>query len=240
MNKIAITSDVDWAPEPVLEYMISLFEARGIKCTFFCTHYSEVLLNADRNLFELAIHPNFNPLLDGKAGNSDEVLDKILAIYPESRGVRSHSMLQSTGLINLFSRKGLIYESNHFLPYHKNISPFLLWNGMVRLPYIWEDDIHWLYGNSFADLKINLNEPGMKIFDFHPIHIYLNTTNEEHYLNAKPFYQQPLELQRFRNSGKDIKGAKDALEKLFQTIEGKGLHTFLLKEIAAEVQKTTI
>ncbi|MDZ4809702.1 MAG: hypothetical protein SGI96_15750 [Bacteroidota bacterium] len=234
MDKIAITSDVEWAPEPVIKYMISLFEERNVKCTFFCTHYSEVLLNANKQLFELAIHPNFNPLLQGQAGTSEKIIDNLLSIYPMAKGVRSHSMLQSTGLLSQFAQKGLIYESNHFLPYHTNVSPFLLWNGMVRLPYVWEDDVHWLYGNSFDDLKINIELSGLKILDFHPIHIYLNTVNEDHYLSAKQFYQQPVELAKLRNDGAIKKGAKDALEKLFREIETNELQTFFLHEIATE------
>lgn len=236
LDRVAITADVDWAPDAVIKYMISLFETKKIRCTFFCTHFSEVLLSADKELFELAIHPNFNPLIEGQVGTTDKIIDNLMSIYPHAKGVRSHCMFQSTGILNQFANRGLIYESNHFLPYHTNVSPFLLWNGMVRLPYIWEDDIHWSYGNNFDNLNINLKDSGLKIFDFHPIHIYLNTTNGDHYLRAKKFYQNPAELQEFRNDGMHVKGAKDALMKLFQEIEEKQLETFKLIEIASEIK----
>lgn len=236
INKIAITADIDWAPEPVIEHMVTLFESRKMKCTFFCTHFSEVLLGANKELFELAIHPNFNPLIEGQNGSSVEIIDNLMSIYPDAKGVRSHCMLQSTKILNQFAEIGLLYESNHFLPYHTNVSAFLLWNGMIRLPYIWEDDIHWSYGYNFNSLGVDLNDHGLKIFDFHPIHIYLNTTNGDHYLRAKIFYQNPTELQKFRNDGMQVKGAKDVLMKLFQEIEDNRLETFKLTEIVSEIK----
>ena len=37
------TSDIDWAPEAVIEDTIELFNKYGVKCTFFCTHKSAVI-----------------------------------------------------------------------------------------------------------------------------------------------------------------------------------------------------
>lgn len=241
MNKIAITADIDWAPEELLEYTISLLESFNVKCTFFCTHHSPVLLSANKELFELAIHPNFNPLLQGREGPSpDKIIDDLLALYPDAKGIRSHSMMQSSALLNLFAKKGFVYESNHFLPYHTNVYPFLLWNGMVRLPYVWEDDIHYMYGNKFDELKIDLDEPGMKIFDFHPTHLYINTNTEDHYLKAKPYYHDPAELWKLRNDGMQEKGAEDALVKLCSEIKEKNMDTFTLQELAGVFQATQL
>jgi len=227
---IAITSDIDWAPEEVIYDMVQIFESYGIKCTFFCTHYSKCLESADKNLFELAIHPNFNPLLNGYSSSVEKILEDILNIYPNSKGVRSHSMLQSSGLLNLFSERGLIYESNYFLPYYKNVQPILLWNNMLRLPYIWEDDVHWLYNRSFEKMDIDLQAKGLKIFNFHPIHIFLNTLGQKHYLQAKEFYHNPEKLLDFRNNGQ-IKGTRDALIHLLDYLKTNQENTYTLYEI---------
>src|SRR6266542_3007142 len=100
---IAFTSDIDWAPEKLIDFTLGLFEEYKVKATLFATHRSSEIIGCNKNIFETAIHPNFNPLLDGKGGSVDEVLDKILAIYPDAKGVRSHCMLQSFPLLNKFA-----------------------------------------------------------------------------------------------------------------------------------------
>ena len=52
-------------------------------------------------------------------------IDKLLNIFPESKGVRSHSMTSSTKLLYQFKDLGLAYDSNIFFPYNWSISPFL-------------------------------------------------------------------------------------------------------------------
>ncbi len=231
--------DVDWAPEEVIEYALSLFENENIPCTIFCTHRSAVLENSNKELFELGIHPNFNPLLSGGGGSAEQVLDDLLKIFPDAKGVRSHSMTQSTPLLGMFAQRGLTYESNYFIPYSENIHPIMLWNGMIRLPYIWEDDIQWMYGKKFDDINIDFNAPGMKIFDFHPVHLFLNTVNEQHYLEAKPHYQNAKELILHRNNGDSVKGAKDALMLIFREIKTHGITPLKLSEVADTFKYST-
>lgn len=215
-DEIAITCDIDWAPEAIIEDTLRIFEDYQVKCTLFATHQSEALNNCNRDLFEIAIHPNFNPLLEGRSqASASEVLGEILELYPEATGVRSHSMTQNSTLLQLFADRGLRYDANHFLPYHTHVRPYKLWTGMIRLPYIWEDDIHWAYGRDFEDLGINLDQKGLKIFDFHPIHIFLNTENQARYLGAKPYYQEPEDLKNFINPGS---GARTALIKLCEQL----------------------
>jgi hypothetical protein len=227
---IALTADIDWAPEEVIEEFKRLLESHNIKCTLFCTHKSEAINSLNPDLFELGIHPNFNPILEGKGGNINEVIDELMKMYPNAKGIRSHSLLQSSALLNLFAKKGFQYESNEFVPYAKNVTPSLLWNGLVRLPFIWEDDIHWMYSKKFDDLDVDLASPGLKIFNFHPVHVFLNTTDGNHYEQAKQFYQHPAELRKFRNSGSK-KGVYDALSTLINEITSQGLTTYKLSEI---------
>jgi hypothetical protein len=227
---IAITVDIDWAPEEVIEDTISFFKESNIKCTFFCTHKSHILERADKNLFELSIHPNFNFLLEGKVGTAEKIIDDLLNIFPESIGIRSHSLMQSSVLLNLFAKKGMKYECNQFLPYARNVQPTVLWNGLLRLPFIWEDDTHWMYHKNFSSLDIDLDQGGLKIFNFHPIHIFLNTIDSNDYNKVKDHYQNPNELKIFRNQG-PIKGVRDALILLIKTIQTNRLTTHKLSEI---------
>lgn len=228
---IAITSDIDWGPDEVINYLVSLFEEYQVKCTFFCTHSSPVLKGVNNKLFELGIHPNFNPLLEGKQGTAEEILDRLMSAFPDSMGIRSHSALQSSYILNLFARKGFSYESNQFLPYQIGVQPSFLWNGLIRLPYIWSDDLHWLYGNTFDDLKIDLEGEGLKILNFHPIHVYLNTVNDLHYQNARHHYQNPDKLKKYRNDGKKFSGVKDGLVSLLDHLKNNKISTYQLSEI---------
>jgi len=216
MNLFSI--DVDWADDKVIEFSLNLFSKYGISCTVFATHASPVLKSIKNDtLFEIAIHPNFNDgLINGKGKDAKTIICDLLEIYPEARGVRSHGMTQSTPLLNVFKDCGIIYEANHFLPYSDSICPFKLWNGLIRVPYNWEDDIHFLYRKTFLDSEINLNNK-FNLFDFHPIHVFLNTDIEKTYLDAKVFTRDYNNLKKFENKNKI--GARDLLLKLFNDIE---------------------
>jgi hypothetical protein len=227
---IAFTSDIDWAPEAVIADTIELFEKYQVKCTFFSTHHSAVLASCNRKLFEIAIHPNFNPLLKGRGGMAEDILSEIMAIHPEAEGIRCHSMLQSTELLQLFAEKKLVYDSNHFLPYHNNLKPYKLWNGLVKIPYNWEDDVHWSYGYDFSDSGMELGGDGLVVFDFHPIHIFLNTENKYRYNEAKKFYNDPAKLLEYRNT--EVLGTRDLLVNLLSYCRNNNIITYKQIEIA--------
>lgn len=195
------TSDIDWAPEEVIADTIQLFNEYNVKCTFFCTHYSSVIdsIKKDKN-FELGIHPNFLPLMNHKQGTIQEAIEKVLEIVPEAKGVRSHSLVQSTPLYQIFKDYGLEYEANTNLPYKNEIEPYKLWNGLLKVMHNFEDDIHFMYGYPFSDTKINNYQNKLNIFCIHPIHVFLNTDVENTYNNAKAHYQDANELIKYRNT----------------------------------------
>ncbi len=222
---ISFTSDIDWAPEPVILDMLEIFEKYQVKCTLFCTHKSDVLQNCNRELFEVGIHPNYNPLFENKSKDTArEILEKILEIYPESRGVRSHSLTQNSTLLSQFADFGLVYDANQFLPYHRNIKPFKLWTGMWRIPYNWEDDVHWSYGKSFCNPEIDILSPDLHVFNFHPIHVFLNTDCQQTYDQAKLYYQDFNNLKNYINK-REI-GTRDLLTNLLEQIRNTSTKTF--------------
>jgi hypothetical protein len=235
---IAFTSDIDWADEAVIADMLSLFENYGVKCTFFSTHSSGELIKCNKKLFEIAIHPNFNPIFSGQTKSVDDILSELLEIHPEAKGVRSHSMMQSTNLLSKFASKNLLYDANHFLPYHTGLKPFRLWTGMVRIPYNWEDDVHWSYGYTFDDSRINLKSDSLNVFDFHPIHVFLNTENKYRYNEAKKFYNDPVKLLEYRNT--EIKGSRDLLISLLEYIKVNKIETKTHLEIADEFNRNLV
>ncbi|MBZ0202760.1 MAG: hypothetical protein IT281_07825 [Ignavibacteria bacterium] len=228
---IAFTCDVDWAPEEVIEDTLNLFEVFGVKCTFFSTHHSINLTKSNKKLFEIGIHPDFTPLLGNNSSKSlEDILDEIIDIHPDAIGVRTHTMVQSIALLQKFAEKKMLYEANSFMPYQTGLKPFRLWNNLVRIPYNWEDDVHWAYGYSFDDSRINLDSDDLIVFDFHPIHIFLNTENKFRYNEAKKYYDDPKKLQEYKNT--DLPGTRDLLMNLLKQIKSSNIQTHKMKDIA--------
>lgn len=228
---ILFTCDIDWAPEEVIEDTLDLFREFGVKCTLFATHKSKAIDKCERRLFEIGLHPNFNSFLDPvkkKSINVSAILSSLISLYPEAKGVRSHSLTQGTGIIDQFVKHKLIYDMNLLLPYQENVKPFKLWNGLIRLPYNWEDDTHWLYNYSFSDTNLNLESP-LNILNFHPIHIFLNTENEDRYKKAKKFYQNPKKLIKIKNTI-NTPGTRTLLVTLLKKIKEKNLKSKTVSE----------
>ena len=50
-----------------------------------------------------------------------------------------------------------------------------------------------------------LDAPGLVVFNFHPIHLYLNTFSLKQYEDAKPFYRDRQGLEPFRSKGPGLR-----------------------------------
>jgi hypothetical protein len=208
-----LTFDIDWANDEVLSDTVDLVEQVGVAATWFATHKTPVLERLKENRkFELGIHPNFNFLLQGKhdAGQTArDVIERCLDVAPSAKVVRSHSTTQSSGLLEIFQECGLTHDANHFVPHHTGIElkPWHIWNGMTRVPYSWEDDVHILYESIGVlpkgplDIAMDTSGRGLKVFDFHPIHVFLNTESLERYERTRPLHQNPKELIKHRYQG---------------------------------------
>lgn len=198
MNQVAITIDIDWAPDKVLGHTLEMISRAGICCTLFATHETTLLKGLDPKQFEIGIHPNFNPLLNGDPGRPEDIVYPLKDAFPGSRGIRSHSSLVSNVLVGLFGDMGFAYESNICLPYSRHLEVFPLWNGMLRIPFNWEDYLHFSFGRSFHTSGLEMKK-GLNILNFHPVHVFLNTENPERYESARSHYQSPEHLVKYRN-----------------------------------------
>jgi hypothetical protein len=211
-----LTFDVDWASDEVLSYTIDLLENFNAKATFFITHKTKLLdrLRSNSN-FELGIHPNFNFLLNGsteKGLNFNKVIEDILEIVPEAVSVRSHSMTQNSNILDAFKKYGLTHDCNHFINFNSGIvlRPWHLWNGLIRCPYFWEDDIYAI-DNDKIDIEKIYKSPGLKIFDFHPIHILLNMSKISLYESTRKYHHDFDFLKKQKNLEY---GTEDILKKI--------------------------
>jgi len=212
-NKVFITMDLDWCSDEVLRFTIDLLEESKICTTLFVTHPTDLLIKLKENKdIELGIHPNFNLLLNGDftyGKNISEVLDIFKNIVPDSVSVRSHSMTQNSLILDEFEKKNLLFDCNTFIPFSSDIviKPYNHWTKkLVKVPYFWEDDIHILYQWDW-DVERYLNYPGLKVFDFHPIHLFLNTERLNRYENARKDLHNYSSLVKHVNKSK--RGVRD-------------------------------
>ena len=203
---IFLTFDIDWACDEVLFDTIEMIENAKVSATWFVTHKTPLLERLRANTsFEIGIHPNFNPLLDGNHCNgrcAEEVIDQMLEIAPEARSVRCHSLVQSSKLVQLFIDKNITHDCNHFIPEQSNMTllPWMFCNRIIKIPYFWEDDV--VFSNAFnTPLSELLRRGGLKVFDFHPIHVFLNTENFDRYERTRDFHHNPSELIKHRFEG---------------------------------------
>lgn len=207
-----ITFDIDWACDAVLEDTMALVADADAAATWFVTHDTGLLRSLFSNpKWELGIHPNFNPLLDGTARpglNAGMVISDLMDIVPTAKSVRSHSMTQSSRLLDKFLSAGLTHDVNHFIPSGCNVSmkPWRHWNGLLRVPYIWEDDVHCAYSGTSQpepepSSSATVVEGGLRVFDFHPVHVFLNTESLDRYERTRSIHHNPAELIKYRFSG---------------------------------------
>ena len=204
-NKIFITLDMEWAIDEVLSDTIDILEKYSIPATWFVTHQTELLNRLRSNSqFELGIHPNFNFLLNGDfryGKNFKEVLSYYKKIVPEAISVRSHSLTQSSLFVKYYESENIIFDCNMLIPFESNINlqPYYHTKKLIRVPHFWEDDTRHLYSDNLA-VKKYLDNDCIKVFDFHPIHIFLNTDALDLYNKVKPFNNNFDKLKEFRNT----------------------------------------
>lgn len=208
-----LTIDVDWAPDEVAADTLELLIDHNVPSTWMVTHSSpwvhEILRRTQ--LAEVGIHPNFNPLLDNSAldsgTNTETVLSELCEAVPEATSVRSHSVVQSSRLMEAFMTSGMTHEVNTFVPAfaEATVEPWRHWNGLVGVPFSWSDDVSCLYaaaGRSLQDPgQLVKGSPGIVVVNFHPIHVFLNTETIKRYEETRDVHHKPSELIRHRYAG---------------------------------------
>lgn len=206
-GRIFITLDIDWAADFVLKEAIGLLEDAAIPATWFSTHETPLLERIRNNpLFELGVHPNFNPLLfSAPKATVPEVMEQILQHLPGCAAMRSHSLVQSSGILATYAYYGLRYDCNILIPWDAGmvLKPWRHWDGeVVRVPHLWEDDVACLYGWPM-DTSVNYwyQAEGINVLDFHPIHLYLNSNTLTAYEASRMAHRDPIALAPFRQSG---------------------------------------
>lgn len=202
-GKVFLTFDIDWAHDEVICDSLELVRSAQVGATWFVTHKTPLLADLKREpCIELGIHPNFNSLLNGDSNTSSSaVIADCLSMVPDARTVRSHSLTQNERLVDQFRDAGLTHISNLFMPYGCGIQtrPFRVWDNMIMVPHSWQDNVALKMSMGFPERSDFVS--GLHVFDFHPIHVFLNSESLERYERTRPLHQNPKELIKHRYEG---------------------------------------
>jgi hypothetical protein len=216
-DAVCLTVDVEWAHPVVLADLVSLFDSAGVAGTFFVTHDGVELPGHERGL-----HPNFRrngdsyramraQLPAGAAEPSDEeiyafILKRTRSFAPEATGLRSHCLHSETTMHWQFKAFGMQYDCNPRMPFMCGLRPIRLLHDVLAIPTYYADqlDLH-VPATGFALEGLRLEQPGLKVLDFHPNMVYLNASSDDHYQSTRSFYHDPERLLAARNPGRGIR-----------------------------------
>ena len=187
MRSYHLTFDIDWAPDFCIEYILNKLKKQKIKSTFFITHETDIINEIRKDGHNLGIHPNF--LKGSTQGNSElEIVSNLLNIVPEAKLIRTHSLYSYSFLIQkIFSEfpelKLDLTTFTYKFPFVKKFYHFFEDIRVEKINFNWEDDV------AFFDKEFDWKEPKLfgdiNIFNFHPIHICLNSINNNRYNDLK-------------------------------------------------------
>jgi hypothetical protein len=182
MDEVMLTFDVDWAPDFVINFVAEELVSAGVAATWLITHESPAIasLREHPELFELGVHPNFLP---GSTHGEDvpSVFHHCMELVPDATTMRTHSLVQSSEiLIGALERTTVRCDLSLLLHRTPGLRPTdFYWEGrrLVRIPTYWEDyDEFEMPEPDFSLSNLLTDEPGLKLLNFHPIHVYLNST----------------------------------------------------------------
>ncbi|MFH1018540.1 MAG: hypothetical protein V1798_10240 [Pseudomonadota bacterium] len=211
---VYLSLDMDWAPDFVLEDLRGLLGTARPPCTLFHTHKSPAVGRLlELKGVECSIHPDFT-----KTDDPEGRIAELAGMFPSAKGARCHRLYYHSGLLPIFHRAGLLYLSNDLRFLEPGLRPRFDWSGLIHLPIYWEDDVHAVYFGGAYDLQaLNLEQEGLKVFNFHPIHIFLNTSDLAEYRRAKPFLADEAEARK-RQQGR--RGIRTLFLELLRRLEG--------------------
>jgi hypothetical protein len=227
MDDVFVTLDIDWAPDAAVDAAARILESAGCRATWFVTHETPQLERIrDSELFELGLHPNFLP---GSSHGDDpeQVLRHVLAIAPEARCVRTHAAFQSGPVLKAIRGFPQIeLDCSVMLPGLEHARPVPYGDGIQtlwRVPNYWSDDYEAEMREPNWALDGRFSVPGVKVLIFHPIHVALNSTNQDAYGQLKRSGDlrgwSGEEIDSLRGDGS---GAATLLEEVASRLGGAG------------------
>ena len=172
-----LSTDVDFVSDAVLEAAYQPLQE--IPMTVFMTGKSDYLLKAFRNnpFWEAEVHPNF--CYGSTQGDTIEEIFKTLELFSgEKLGFRCHKYYCSNDIEEKFEQLGYLYASNICTDLEE-IKPFMDRCGILQIPIFMEDGGYLKYHGvpRMNDILPKMQPEGIYVFNFHPIHLALNSND---------------------------------------------------------------
>ncbi len=154
------------------------------------------------------------------------------------KGIRSHSCVSSHLLSINWAQTGIRYQSQETRWCKSYESPERTAWGIFELPISYMDNQdfwmqtnwpgkHEKFSQKVIDIAINSKE--IFLFDFHPLHIALNTSSADDYANKKPkIFQDRKNPWKNSNSGP---GVRHFFERLLNSISNSNSKTSSCEEL---------
>ena len=234
-HQVLITLDVDWAPDFMINFVKDILIENNVKATWFITHNSDYVKELEKtDRFELGIHPNF--LNNSTQGNdTEDILSNLKKIVPTARSVRTHGLLQSTRILEKFHKYDIENDVSLFSPNSNNPPEYQKFAKLYRFPYFWEDAVNMMEDKTWSLPESILQEDGLKIFNFHPLHIYFNFHHIEQYENFKAKngykFSDKSAVDEFIN--KNSNGAQTFFRDLVSALSNQ--ETYTIQEIKTKI-----
>ena len=231
LDTVLLTTDIDWAPEYMIEDLFELVGRYGFKLTAFGTHASEVMKTAG-DMVEVGLHPNYCGLRSGDT--IDNKLRYLKAVFPEAVGLRCHRNFFGNNVSDMAKELGLSYDVSTVLWKQPFAQAYADYNDLVRMAYVWEDGLH-------ADMKLPMNieevpldEPGLKILNVHPVLIYLNASDDN---QRRAVTKQYTDLTQAKKEDVDSYvhqgyGMKSFYEDILTELKRRRVKTVFCKDVA--------
>lgn len=180
--------------------------------TFFCTQTYECLSSSTH---ELAPHVTLR-----EGADWDEALREMRGLFPDAVGWRSHSCVFSHLLAEQLWRLGYRYVSVHDELDHPRPEPRRHAWGLWQLPIYYMDNLDfsaprfWSGGHETfrrATIEQAVSGDGLYVFDFHPVHLTLNSPSVDEYFARRPLLAEGRPVDEIAYAGRGARTFYDEL-----------------------------
>ncbi len=223
---ICLSFDTDHMSEERMREFLAEFSLPG-EGTFFCTGAYDSLAATGH---ELCPHPFLGP------GNDwNEELTSMRRMFPAARGWRSHSCVFSHTLAEQVAGLGYIYASTQDDLGSANLRPHRHAWGLWQMPIYYMDNLDFSHPRFWPDsshrpfdpavIETALRSDALFIFDFHPIHLMLNSHSAESYFARRDAFKAGADIAELRCPEP---GVRDFFFSLVEAMTGAGVRSHSL------------
>jgi polysaccharide deactylase WbmS-like protein len=226
---ICLSFDTDHLDEVRMREFLDTVHIPG-DATFFCTRRYDCF----EKPHELCPHP---VLEEGQEWEAE--LQTKRAELPDAVGWRSHSCVYSHLIAQRVAASGYLYASTQFQPVaatHPFREPWGLWH----LPIYYMDNLDFSHSRFWRDvdhvpfapevIATALADDGIYVFDFHPIHLLLNSPSADAYFARRDAFLAGENMDVLRCDGR---GARTFYDELCASMENVGTSSVRMQDALA-------